>query len=130
MELVIGFVLFGISVTLFVVSHHAGRSPTPPRWVSENMVLCVIGPAIMVFGAAGSTLIGVRFVNGTFATFTVADLLEAGMVAAAFVALWIVLARRGQTARPTAQVIDLPTAVQAAPMPSPVNADQTPLKAA
>lgn len=131
MSFVIGFVLLGISETLYLAGYYAVRSARPPFWTSDDWLMSFVGPVIMAFAVSGFVLIGAPFLTGTWRQFDLGNLAEIGIVVAVCAMIWPLMSRRHHRSlaqAPVAHVIPL-TAAEA-PNASSRQEIAAPLKAA
>lgn len=62
--------------------------------VSDDAILCVVSPAVILLGALGAVSLGWRITHGGFANVSVAGWLGSMAIAALTVVIWRVLAAR------------------------------------
>jgi hypothetical protein len=66
-----------------------------PLWiVSDDGILCIVSPVVILLGALGAVSLGWRITHGGFANVSVAGWLGAAAIAALSVVAWRVLAAR------------------------------------
>jgi hypothetical protein len=66
-----------------------------PRWiVSDDGILCVVSPVVILLGAFGAVSLGWRITHGGLANVSVAGWLGSAAIAALTVVIWRVLAAR------------------------------------
>ncbi|MDX1376659.1 MAG: hypothetical protein R3357_13915, partial [Burkholderiales bacterium] len=66
---------------------------SPPRWTSDDIVMCVIAPLAIVLGAAGGGLFAYLIAEAAWRTMTVTEFAGVGAVLAVVIALGFALAR-------------------------------------
>lgn len=67
-------------------------------WItSDDVILCVVSPAIILLGAFGAVSLGWRIAHGGFAAVSVAGWLGSAAIVAVSVIIWRVLAARIRT---------------------------------
>jgi hypothetical protein len=66
-----------------------------PLWiVSDDGILCIVSPVVILLGALGAVSLGWRITHGGFANVSVAGWLGSAAIAAVTVVIWRVLAAR------------------------------------
>lgn len=82
--------------------HEACRH-RPDLWItSDDAILCVVSPAVILLGTFGAVALGYRFTHGGLAAVSVAAWIGSAAIAAVSFALWVFVVgrvRKGGRAR-------------------------------
>lgn len=91
--------------------HEACRH-RPDLWItSDDAILCVVSPAVILLGTFGAVALGYRFTHGGLAAVSVAAWIGSAVIAALSFALWVFVVarvRKGQHAAPPASARSRP----------------------